>query len=206
MGAVAAQAIKNTQPSLFILQILVYIVVGLLVVGVVLLILTLFLIFIGFLVSKLFNGELGKFKNLQHTLQKFYLYWINWWRKRKHSSWRMFLRRKNHNSENDREKDYGDLVQKKIHFWGQGRQAVIRRGFYRLVAAARTQGLAWHSTDTPQEISSGLTGMLPDQREALSEITTDYQLARYGPFEPTPEKVKLFERLRRLVQLRLKKF
>jgi hypothetical protein len=160
----------------------------------------------GYLCSKLypsFARELDNIKGLPRTLIKLYLYWMDFWR-----SWRSRIGAGGQSKKENIAADYAGRSQSGLknqkHSWGRGPQAIIRRGYYRTVDLARSRGLYWQPSQTPQEIASKLNEFLPDEQKAIHEITSDYQQARYGLSEPPPERVWLFERLRRTLEKQLR--
>ncbi len=93
---------------------------------------------------------------------------------------------------------------KRRYFWGHGPRAIVRRGYYQLIQQARLQGLNWRCVQTPREIATGLTALLPEDAHSVTEVTADYHQARYGPQVPARGLVKTFERLRRFLQKQLR--
>jgi len=68
---------------------------------------------------------------------------------------------------------------------------------------ARKQGLSWQASRTPAEIGAALTEVLPEEGETIQLVTAGYEEARYGPAEPSREKLRHFERDRRILQKKL---
>jgi uncharacterized membrane protein YpjA len=166
------------------------------------------LILLGYLCTKLypsFSREVENIRGLPKVLIKIYQYWLNRYR-----NWRDWIGAGAKNKLIDEAgvfEVFSDMEKfNQGHSWGRGTQAIIRRGYYRMVHLARSRGLHWQPTQTPQEIASGLNELIPDEGNAIREITSNYQQARYGQHEPPPEKVRLFERLRRGLENRLRVF
>ncbi len=204
LNRVAAGVTENTEPSLFIqiVQVIVMILTGLIVIAVPLIILTLLAVVIGYILSRTISNEVNRLKGLRGALIKIYLFWANLWRKRRRGRW-PFFGRKEDGARADEVAALEKGQRHKAHLWGRGSQAIIRRGYYRLIGIARGQGFHWHPAQTPLDIASELTRMLPDEKISINEVTADYQLARYGLAEPPAEKIRLFERIRRTIQRRL---
>ncbi len=208
IGTASVHVLNNSKPNIImqILQLIIMILGGIIAVGVPLIILGCILAVIGLILSKILGGEINRLKNLRGALHKIYLFWLNLWRKRSSGSWLFFSKR-------EKQGDFKNTIakpkktsQNKSHFWGRGSQAIIRRGYYRLIGIARTHGYNWRPTQTPQDIASELAGLLPDENGSIIEVTENYRLARYGLREPPDEKVMLFERIRRTLQRRLRLF
>jgi hypothetical protein len=195
--------INTTSPSMqWIVKIIFIIAIGI----PLLLVLICIFVLAGYLCARWypsFAGELDHLRGLPKVLIKFYLYWMNLWQ-----SWRSRIGAGGKRKKEDTEIDYaGNSPSGKkniAHSWGRGPQAIIRRGYYRMVDMARSRGFGWQPSQTPQDIATGLNGLLPDEEKAIREITVNYQQARYGPSEPPPEKVLLFERLRRTLERQLR--
>jgi hypothetical protein len=200
--------LNNTKPSILmqIIQLVVMILGGLIILMVPLVILAFIMAMIGLIFSKIFGGEINRLKGLRGALIKIYLFWLNLWRKRRSRSWFFFSKRDQQSDIKNEVESQKKVAKNKPHFWGRGSQAIIRRGYYRLIGIARTHGFHWQPTQTPQDIASELTGLLPDEKGSITEVTENYQLARYGLKEPPIEKVTLFERIRRTLQRRLRLF
>lgn len=157
----------------------------------------------GYLLDKLkvLAGDIKKLKGLPGLLIKFYLFWNKLWRQ-----WRTKPFFRGGSSSGDSSNQAGNAKndpKRKTHSWGRGSQAIIRRGYFRLIEIARSRGFYWCPAQTPRDIASGLTELLPDAEASITEITADYRQARYDRQEPSPEKVRLFEKLRRVLQRRL---
>jgi hypothetical protein len=159
---------------------------------------------IGGLIHRFFTKEGERWKGLPKVLVKLYLFWREWWR-----GLRGRLGRKNCSETVPGDTGTEELNDpagklKRGYFFGRGPRAVIRRGYCRLIHSARLSGYAWRPEQTPQEIAQDLDSKLPESGEALREIADSYQQARYGPTPPSGGLARLFERLRREVQNRLR--
>lgn len=157
---------------------------------------------IGYLCYRLCAGEFEKVKGLRGALIKFYLFWRNLF----HyclSSVTEYLGMKPLSQ--DSIFDPGRSRESRPRFqWGRGPQAIIRRGYYRLIQLARRSGLSWRRTRTPEELAADLARILPQDEEVIVTLTEDYQMARYGPEPPAASRAGRFERLRRVVLNHLK--
>lgn len=202
-GMLQYSNINTTSPSMQLIVKIIFIIA----IGIpLLLVLICIVVLTGYLCTRLypsFARELDHLKGLPKILIKCYLYWMNLWQ-----SWRSRIETAGKRKKDDTEIDYaGNSPSGKkniAHSWGRGPQAIIRRGYYRIVDMARSRGFRWQPSQTPQDIALGLNRLISDEEQAIHEITTHYQQARYGLNEPPPEKVRLFERLRRTVERRLR--
>lgn len=187
-------AFSDGQPGLFtqILSILYLFFMGLLMA----LIIGVLLGLIGFFLYRSVAGEVHKLRGLPKTLTRFYLFLRRLWQKR--------LRKTGLLGEGQSRLESDPVSRgrkrKEILTWGRGSRALIRRGYYRLLSKARQQGLLWQASQTPEEIGTALTAMLPEAEEAVKHVTAVYQEARYGPVDPSREKLFSFERRRRVLE------
>ncbi|MCL6590471.1 MAG: DUF4129 domain-containing protein [Firmicutes bacterium] len=157
------------------------------------------LILIGSLINKFFAKEADRLRGLPKALLKLYLFFRGWWR-RKHWNFRPRM-------EPGRVLKEAGVEEARLRVgynFGRGPRAVIRRGYSRLINSARQNGYAWRQNQTPREIAMDLSSMFPESEEALTRIAGGYQEARYGPRPPSRGLARLFERLRREVQNRLR--
>lgn len=151
---------------------------------------------------KLIPGEMVKLKGIRGLIIQLYLRWLKFWRRRRAKG---FLRWRNRDTGRMGAAHGSKKTKSRQSLgWGRGPKAMIRRGYFRFVGHARARGFRFNATLTPREIAAGLAPLLPGEENSLAEITKSYHEARYGPEEPEPERARLFEELRRMLQGRMR--
>ncbi|HHW12910.1 MAG TPA: DUF4129 domain-containing protein [Firmicutes bacterium] len=159
------------------------------------------LVFIGYLIHRSLAGQLDSIRGLPKLLVRFYLFVRRLWPRRPKTG----FPRRTGGSTLEEKVPVGVRPRRKVHSWGKGPRALVRRGYYRLLRKARQRGLAWRASQTPAEIGQALAAMLPEEREAVQGVTAGYQEARYGPLEPPKEDLRRFEYWRRALEDRLER-
>lgn len=156
----------------------------------------------GYLLYRFGTAEQQKWRGLPGLIVGCYLGWREFWRKLRS---RLQVKGRRTAKTTDQAAIPAIREQRKParDVWGSGVRAQIRRGYVGLFKQAQGRGVTWQASHTPAELANCLAGALPEEGQAVSELTEAYYRARYGPTEPAVEQVKTFEQLRQEVARRL---